>query len=150
MAKKQQQKKQWHKTGCVLCAQNWGLKVRVEEGRMVKVLPDRDNPRSLGYACRKGLNLLYHQYPDDRWRCGPKKSFQTTRNGSGRYTSVPATPFAPIPTPRLMNGRSRPCPLCWQKPLEKDGQQVRVTTQGGCETGELHEWIETNSSRSFW
>ena len=57
---------QWHKTGCVLCAQNCGLEVRVENGRMVQVRPDKENPRSQGYACRKGLNVIYHQYPADR------------------------------------------------------------------------------------
>lgn len=57
---------EWKKTGCVLCAQNCGLEALVEDGRMIKVRPDRDNPRSLGYACRKGLNVLYHQYPADR------------------------------------------------------------------------------------
>jgi len=57
---------QWHKTGCVLCAQNCGLEILVEDNRMVKVRPDKDNPRSRGYACRKGLNVIYHQYPPDR------------------------------------------------------------------------------------
>jgi anaerobic selenocysteine-containing dehydrogenase len=57
---------EWHQTGCVLCAQNCGLKIQVEAGRMVKVLPDKENPRSSGYACRKGLNVLYHQYQEDR------------------------------------------------------------------------------------
>ena len=57
---------QWHKTGCVLCAQNCGLEVKVADNRMVKVRPDKDNPRSRGYACRKGLNVLHHQYPKDR------------------------------------------------------------------------------------
>jgi anaerobic selenocysteine-containing dehydrogenase len=56
----------WHKTGCVLCAQNCGLEIKVENNRMVKVRPDKSNPRSQGYACRKGLNVLYHQYPIDR------------------------------------------------------------------------------------
>ena len=56
----------WHKTGCVLCAQNCGLEVLVEEGRMIRVRPDKANPRSRGYACRKGLNVTYHQYPADR------------------------------------------------------------------------------------
>jgi anaerobic selenocysteine-containing dehydrogenase len=49
-----------------LCAQNCGLEILVEEGRMVKVRPDKANPRSRGYACRKGLKILYHQYPADR------------------------------------------------------------------------------------
>lgn len=57
---------EWFQTGCVLCAQNCGLKIKVENHRMVKVLPDKENPRSKGYACRKGLSLLYHQYPEDR------------------------------------------------------------------------------------
>ncbi len=57
---------QWHKTGCVLCAQNCGLEIRVENNRMVKVKPDKSNVRSQGYACRKGLNVMYHQYPEDR------------------------------------------------------------------------------------
>ncbi|HKI47961.1 MAG TPA: molybdopterin-dependent oxidoreductase, partial [Desulfobacteria bacterium] len=56
----------WQKTGCVLCAQNCGLEVLVEKNRITKVKPDRDNPRSKGYACRKGLNVMYHQYPEDR------------------------------------------------------------------------------------
>jgi len=56
----------WLKTGCVLCAQNCGLEVLVENGRMQKVRPDKDNVRSQGYACRKGLNVIYHQYPADR------------------------------------------------------------------------------------
>ena len=57
---------EWHKTGCVLCAQNCGLEVFVEDNRMTKVKPDKSNPRSQGYACRKGLNVIYHQYPQDR------------------------------------------------------------------------------------
>jgi len=56
----------WQKTGCVLCAQNCGLEILVKDGRMVKVRPDKDNPRSQGYACRKGLNVIHHQYPGDR------------------------------------------------------------------------------------
>ncbi len=57
---------EWHKTGCVLCAQNCGLEILVEDNRMIKVRPDKENPRSQGYACRKGLNVIYHQYPKER------------------------------------------------------------------------------------
>ncbi len=56
----------WHKTGCVLCAQNCGLEVLVDNDRIIRVRPDKDNPRSQGYVCRKGLNITYHQYPKDR------------------------------------------------------------------------------------
>ena len=57
---------QWHKTGCVLCAQNCGLEVQVADNRMAKVRPDKSNPRSRGYACRKGLNVAHHQHHADR------------------------------------------------------------------------------------
>ncbi|UCH23090.1 MAG: molybdopterin-dependent oxidoreductase [Deltaproteobacteria bacterium] len=57
---------EWHKTGCVMCAQNCGLEVLVEKNRMVKVRPDKDNPRSEGYVCRKGLSVAYHQHHKQR------------------------------------------------------------------------------------
>lgn len=58
--------KAWHKTGCICCAQNCGVEVLVENNRIVKVRPDRDNPRSEGYACRKGLSIAYYQHHADR------------------------------------------------------------------------------------
>ncbi len=57
---------EWQKNACVLCAQNCGLEVKVEDNRMVKVRPDKENGRSKGYACRKGLKVIYHQYPKGR------------------------------------------------------------------------------------
>ena len=56
----------WHKTGCVLCAQNCGLEVLVRDDRIVRSRPDRDNPRSQGYVCRKGLNVAFHQHHAER------------------------------------------------------------------------------------
>ena len=63
----------WHKTGCVLCAQNCGLEMLVEDGRIVRVRPDKANLRSKGYACRKGLKVMYHQYPTDRLKVPLKR-----------------------------------------------------------------------------
>lgn len=57
---------EWKKTGCVLCGQNCGLEALVENNRIVKVRPDKDNPRSQGYACRKGLNIAFYQHHNDR------------------------------------------------------------------------------------
>jgi len=56
----------WKKTSCCLCFTNCGLEVLVEKNRIVKVRPDRSNPRSEGYACRKGLSIAYHQHHADR------------------------------------------------------------------------------------
>jgi anaerobic selenocysteine-containing dehydrogenase len=57
---------EWKKTGCVLCAQNCGLEVLVEGNRITRVKGDKDNPRSQGYLCRKGVNIAYHQHHKDR------------------------------------------------------------------------------------
>ena len=56
----------WHKTGCVCCAQNCGLEVMTEGNRIVKVKPDKDNPKSEGYCCRKGLKIAHYQTHADR------------------------------------------------------------------------------------
>lgn len=56
----------WQKTSCVCCAQNCGLEVMVEENRILKVRPDKENPRSEGYCCRKGLKIAHYQHHADR------------------------------------------------------------------------------------
>lgn len=56
----------WNKTSCALCGVNCGLEVQVENNRIVKVKPDKENPRSEGYVCRKGLNVAFHQHNADR------------------------------------------------------------------------------------
>ncbi|TAL31804.1 MAG: molybdopterin dinucleotide-binding protein [Spirochaetes bacterium] len=57
---------EWKKSGCVLCAQNCGLELFIENNRIEKVKGDKDNPRSRGYVCRKGMNVSYHQHHDQR------------------------------------------------------------------------------------
>lgn len=54
------------KTICDLCPTGCGLDILIEDDRMVKVRGDKDNPRSEGYACRKGLNIHYHQHHAQR------------------------------------------------------------------------------------
>lgn len=56
----------WEKTACICCAQNCGLEVRTEGTRIVKVRPDKENPRSQGYCCRKGLKIAHYQSHADR------------------------------------------------------------------------------------
>ncbi len=65
---------EWKKTGCVLCAQNCGLEVEVENNRIIKAMGDRENPRSKGYACRKGMNIAYHQHHEDRLKYPLKRT----------------------------------------------------------------------------
>ena len=62
-----------YKTGCVLCAQNCGLELEVENNRIVKVKADKSNAKSEGYICRKGMNVAYHQHNADRLKYPLKK-----------------------------------------------------------------------------
>ncbi len=56
----------WQKTSCICCAQNCGLEVMVEENRITKTRPDKENPRSEGYCCRKGLKIAHYQQHAER------------------------------------------------------------------------------------
>lgn len=70
----------WLKTTCICCAQNCGLEVVTIGNRIVKVRPDKDNPRSQGYCCRKGLKVAFYQNNPDRLTHPLKRvgnSFQT-------------------------------------------------------------------------
>ncbi|MEW6352615.1 MAG: molybdopterin-dependent oxidoreductase [Thermodesulfobacteriota bacterium] len=56
----------WKKTSCVCCAQNCGLEVLVKNNRIVQVRPDKENPRSQGYVCRKGMKVAHYQHHTER------------------------------------------------------------------------------------
>lgn len=64
---------EWKKSGCVLCAQNCGLEMEVEDNRIVKVRGDKENPRSKGYCCRKGLSIADYVHNADRLSYPMKK-----------------------------------------------------------------------------
>lgn len=56
----------WQPTASVLCAQNCGLLIQVQDNRIVKVKGDPANPRSRGYLCRKGQNIANFQHHEER------------------------------------------------------------------------------------
>ena len=57
---------EWVKSGCVLCGQNCGLEIFIDENRIQKVRADKENPRSQGYVCRKGMNVAYYEHHAQR------------------------------------------------------------------------------------
>lgn len=59
---------EWKKTSCVLCFCNCGLEVQTEGSRIVKVRADKENPRSHGYVCRKGMSVARFQNDPERLR----------------------------------------------------------------------------------
>ena len=59
---------EWKKTSCVLCFNNCGLEVITKGSKILKVRADRENPRSQGYLCRKGMNIAFFQNNPERLR----------------------------------------------------------------------------------
>lgn len=52
-------------TYCRICEPLCGLIATVENGRLVDVRPDKDNPISKGFACPKGIGMIsVHNSPD--------------------------------------------------------------------------------------
>jgi anaerobic selenocysteine-containing dehydrogenase len=51
----------WHRTSCVLCYHNCGIEIQTSGHRIVKVRPDKEHPRTKGYACRKGMRIAHYQ-----------------------------------------------------------------------------------------
>ena len=56
----------WRKTSCCLCYSNCGLELLIEDNQILKVRPDKQNPRSQGYACRKGMKVNLFQHHAER------------------------------------------------------------------------------------
>lgn len=57
---------EWKKSSCVLCPLNCGLELEIEDNKIIKARGDKDNPRSKGYSCRKGLSVAHYQHNADR------------------------------------------------------------------------------------
>lgn len=56
----------WHKTACVLCSNNCGIEVRLDDRRITRVRGDKNHPMSKGYTCEKALRVDYYQNGRDR------------------------------------------------------------------------------------
>jgi anaerobic selenocysteine-containing dehydrogenase len=53
------------RTFCRICEPSCGLIAKVEAGRLVKLVPDREHPVTKGFACHKGLAAVdLHHDPD--------------------------------------------------------------------------------------
>ena len=54
-----------HKRVCPLCEGMCGIKLTIENDRVVEVRPDKDNVWSRGHVCPKGIQLgAVHHDPD--------------------------------------------------------------------------------------
>ncbi len=55
-----------HKTACILCSVNCGIKIEVDHStkQFLKITGDEDHPSSKGYICQKATRLNYYQNQD--------------------------------------------------------------------------------------
>jgi anaerobic selenocysteine-containing dehydrogenase len=51
----------WQPTACILCSQNCGLGVQVEDGHITRIRGDAAHPATAGYACEKAQRLDHYQ-----------------------------------------------------------------------------------------
>lgn len=67
---------------CRICAGNCGLRLTVEDDRIVGVHGDKDHAMTLGYACIKGLQAPAQYY-------GPQRLLHPLKRGpNGRFTRI--------------------------------------------------------------
>jgi len=69
-------------TVCVLCSHNCGIRVDVEDGRIVAVRPDERNPITSGYICNKGVTVSH--YADH----GQRVEFPMKRKPDGSFERI--------------------------------------------------------------
>lgn len=72
-----------HVTYCRICEALCGMVATVRDGRIVKIVPDRDNPHSQGHICVKGPALADVAYDADRVTTPLKRT-----GGPGEFTPV--------------------------------------------------------------
>lgn len=51
----------WHKTACVLCSNNCGVEVRLDERTITRVRGNKAHVSSKGYTCEKALRIDHYQ-----------------------------------------------------------------------------------------
>ena len=72
-------------TTCGLCSIGCGILAHVENGRVIKVEGDKDNPLNKGELCPRGLALLEHLYHPDRLKHPIKRLGQ---RGEGTWQTI--------------------------------------------------------------
>lgn len=69
-------------TVCVLCSQNCGLVVDVDDNRIVKVIADKNNPITQGYSCNKAYSIDHYVNHKQRVQTPLK------RQADGQYRAI--------------------------------------------------------------
>ncbi|MFB9722493.1 molybdopterin-dependent oxidoreductase [Planobispora longispora] len=73
---------QWKKTACILCENNCGIQVQVQDRRFVKIRGDKEHVSSHGYTCNKALRLDHYQ------NGGRRLTDPLRREADGTFTEI--------------------------------------------------------------
>ena len=72
----------WHKTVCILCSNNCGVEVRLDDREITRVRGNKAHVASKGYTCEKALRLNHYQNAQGRL------TSPLRREADGSYTEV--------------------------------------------------------------
>ncbi|WP_040779188.1 molybdopterin-dependent oxidoreductase [Nocardia pneumoniae] len=72
----------WHKTACILCENNCGLLIQLDDRRFAKIRGDKDHVASAGYTCNKALRLDHYQ------NGGTRLTTPLRREPDGSFTEI--------------------------------------------------------------
>ncbi|MFG1793491.1 molybdopterin-dependent oxidoreductase [Nocardia sp. NPDC049149] len=73
---------EWHKTACILCENNCGLLIQLEDRRFAKIRGDKEHVASAGYTCNKALRLDHYQ------NGGARLTAPLRREADGSFTEI--------------------------------------------------------------
>ncbi|MFF8848077.1 molybdopterin-dependent oxidoreductase [Streptomyces sp. NPDC015127] len=79
---KEPEKTTWHKSACILCENNCGIQLQLEERRFAKIRGDKDHVATGGYTCNKALRLDHYQ------NSGARLTTPLRREADGRFTPI--------------------------------------------------------------
>lgn len=72
----------WHSTACILCENNCGIVVQVEDGHLTRIRGDKQHPGTQGYTCNKALRLDHYQ------NGGERLTSPLRREADGTFTAI--------------------------------------------------------------
>ncbi len=72
----------WQPTACILCENNCGLTVQVEDRRLVRIRGDKNHVGTHGYTCNKALRLDHYQ------NGGTRLTSPLRREADGSFTEI--------------------------------------------------------------
>jgi anaerobic selenocysteine-containing dehydrogenase len=72
----------WHKTACILCENNCGIRIQRDGRRFAKIRGDQDHVATAGYTCNKALRLDHYQ------NGGVRLTTPLRREADGGFTPI--------------------------------------------------------------